>query len=74
MEINIGQLLSDFILAAVVMYMSDRHIRGLTLQISVLTQRVTELEKQNRDLLERYISDMRDALNRALKHPSDTTL
>lgn len=60
MEIDIGRILSDFILAVVVMYMSNRHIDGLKAQIVQLTERIKELEKQQKELFERYVTDLRD--------------
>jgi len=60
MEIDIGRILSDFILAVVVMYMSNRHIDGLKSQISQLQERIRELEKQQRELFDRYVNDLRE--------------
>jgi len=52
-NIDIASILSNFVVAAVVMYMADRERK-------ILLDRLAQLEKRLEDLNQRYLEDLRD--------------
>ena len=53
MDINIAELLSNFVIAAVILYLSDRERK-------TLLERLTAAEKRLEDLNRAYVDDLRD--------------
>lgn len=53
MDINIAELLSNFVIAAVILYLSDRERK-------TLLERLAATEKRLEDLNKAYVDDLRD--------------
>lgn len=59
-SLDITALLSDFILAGVVLWFSNRYIEALVAQIKNKDERIKELESEVSEANDRHIADLRD--------------